>query len=822
MKNKEIEELKRRIEELERENKRLKMIGNIALSMVSASPKDHLDLKDVLSDMFSRISSVIDYKGIMFYVKEKDMYILYAYNGIPENIVHAFNRIEENRWDINNTDDYMEVELSLDPDIIWNENGINRIGIYPIRRSERDIGMMIITLDDPLSGDDIELLHFIAGEMAINIENAILYKEVKMKADRLKALTEITSIINSSFNTEDIIKIASSWIYKFVHFEEIVFLVKDDYWKIYKYGSDGKKKDININSSDYSDIKRYVSDNNPVYIVVDDNIRSFLPLSKNIKFLYVYPLTIKNEIIGYIIVGMKNLTMLLQDEDAIKEMADHLSVALNNSRMFILVEKAKREWEDSMDAIDDMIALVDIDTMTIKRANKKVIDTIGDIKGKKLADIWKDNDVLYESIERIRNGEKNVEVDIEDKRKNKIYRINAYPVKGKNKIESAVIIIRDITDDKEKEEMAIQAEKIRVLGEMAAGVAHNFNNILAAILGRTQLLLNQEKDDKKKKWLQVIEKMSLDGAAMVKRIQDFTRVRQGVRFEDVNIVDVVKESLEIARPYWEDVAHKNGIKIEIEEFYESENIFVAGQSSELKEVFANIIINAVDAMPEGGKIRVSVNKKSKDVLVSIKDTGIGMDEHVLKNIFNPFFTTKGTKGNGLGLSVAYGIITRHNGTIDVFSKKGKGSEFVITLPMKEFEKVRKEKEEYEERKFDIKDIGVLLIDDEEELRDILKDIIEEMGFKNVIAVSSGEEGIDVLSKNNIGIVCTDLGMPGMNGWDVSEKAKEINPDIKVILLTGWGAQIEREEMEKHRVDGILSKPFTIKDFEKVLKEVVDI
>ncbi len=220
------------------------MIGNIALSMASASPKDHLDLRDVLSDMFSRISSVIDYKGIMFYVKEKDMYILYAYDGIPESIVHAFNRIEESRWNINNTDDYMEVELSLDPDVIWNENGINRIGIYPIRRADRDIGIMIITLDDPLSGDDIELFHFIAGEMAINIENAILYKEVKMKADRLKDLTEITSIINSSFNTEDIIKIASSWIYKFIHFEEIVFLIKDDYWKIYKYGSDGKKKTL--------------------------------------------------------------------------------------------------------------------------------------------------------------------------------------------------------------------------------------------------------------------------------------------------------------------------------------------------------------------------------------------------------------------------------------------------------------------------------------------------------------------------------------------------------------------------------------------------
>ncbi len=157
-------------------------------------------------------------------------------------------------------------------------------------------------------------------------------------------------------------------------------------------------------------------DSNPVYIVVDNNIRNFLPLSKHIKILYVYPLTIKKEIIGYIIVGMKNLTMLLQDEDAIKEMADHLSVALNNSRMFILVEKAKREWEDSMDAIDDMITLVDIETMTIKRANKKVIDTIGDIKGKKLEDIWKDDEILYNSIERIKNGEENVEVDVEDKK----------------------------------------------------------------------------------------------------------------------------------------------------------------------------------------------------------------------------------------------------------------------------------------------------------------------------------------------------------------------------------------------------------------------
>jgi len=242
-----------------------------------------------------------------------------------------------------------------------------------------------------------------------------------------------------------------------------------------------------------------------------------------------------------------------------------------------------------------------------------------------------------------------------------------------------------IQELKSTQEQLIQSEKLRALGDLASGVAHDFNNILAVILGRTQLLLRRVKDEDLLKWLKVIEQLANDGAKTVERMQKFTRMqRAGLEtgFQELDINKMVHDVVEITRPKWKDEAELKSIKIEVETDLGRLSQPI-GNASEIKEVMTNLVFNSVEALPEGGKIVIKSRMRGDDVQVSVSDSGIGMIEEVRRKVFEPFFTTKKDKRKGLGLSVAYGVIARHNGEITVDSQLGEGTTFTIRLPAKQ-------------------------------------------------------------------------------------------------------------------------------------------
>ena len=252
-------------------------------------------------------------------------------------------------------------------------------------------------------------------------------------------------------------------------------------------------------------------------------------------------------------------------------------------------------------------------------------------------------------------------------------------------------IVRDVTDRKEMEYKLLQSEKLKSLGELAGGVAHDFNNVLAAILGRAQLLkLNLNvptgKQEKRKSvyeiknGLDIIEKAAMDGAETVRRIQEFARRRTDDKdFVQVNINELLDHALEFTRVKWKDQTESKGIKIHMHKEF-SPLPPTLGSASELREVFTNIINNAVDAMPQGGALNIKTVNGNKQITIMINDTGVGIPKGVQDRIFDPFFTTKGVQSTGLGMSVSYGIINRHQGTIKVDSREGAGPTFIITLP----------------------------------------------------------------------------------------------------------------------------------------------
>jgi two-component system cell cycle sensor histidine kinase/response regulator CckA len=374
-------------------------------------------------------------------------------------------------------------------------------------------------------------------------------------------------------------------------------------------------------------------------------------------------------------------------------------------------------------------------------------------------------------------------------------------------------IIRDITDRKRIEEQLFQAEKLRAVGEMASGVAHDFNNALAAILGNTQLLLHTAHDEEFKEILKIIEKVAKDSGQTVRRLQDFTRKPVSQELFKVDINSIIKDSIEITKPKWKDEAQSRGIRIEMVSNLE-EIPLASGNASELREVITNMIFNAIEAMPEGGKIEIRSFKKRRGVFIQISDTGIGIGEEEKRKIFEPFFTTKPFTNTGLGLSMSYGIIKRFGGEIEVESKVGQVTTFRIILPIGEDEK--EEAVEPQPIKKGIK-ARILVIDDDEFVRSVLSRTLAQADHQVTLA-EDGEKGVQLFQEGKFDIVLTDLGMPGVSGWEVCRMIKEVSPRTPVGMITGWGDERNRSKMEEYGLDFFISKPF---DFAQILNVVAE-
>ena len=365
------------------------------------------------------------------------------------------------------------------------------------------------------------------------------------------------------------------------------------------------------------------------------------------------------------------------------------------------------------------------------------------------------------------------------------------------------------------QEQLIMTEKLRALGEMAGGVAHDFNNALGIILGRVQLLLHEITDEKLVKQLQQIETVTLDGAKTVQKLQNFTRVSQSGQFEHVDLNKVISNAIEAAKPRWKDECQHRGINIELN-FNQGELPLILGNKTDLVEAFSNIILNAVDALPEGGCIKIVSYKEDDKAKVTITDNGRGMGEATLNRIFFPFYTTKGKQGTGMGLAVVYGIVTRHKGEIDVTSKPGRGTTFMLSFPTTG--KVKSEVKPQVDIKEEIK-ANVLVIDDDESIRNVVGDILKYLGH-SVSVAATGEEGVKLFKENDFDIVITDLGMPGISGWEVTRICKSLKFYIPVIMISGWGNQIDEEMIKQSKLDGILTKPFEMKKIKNAIQKAL--
>lgn len=367
----------------------------------------------------------------------------------------------------------------------------------------------------------------------------------------------------------------------------------------------------------------------------------------------------------------------------------------------------------------------------------------------------------------------------------------------------------------------VQQERLRALGQMASGVAHDFNNALSPILGFSSILLEDiaQLDDKDKvmKYLQVINTAGKDAANVVSRLREFYRSRnQEETFRPFDLTKLVEQAITFTQPKWKDQALAGGltvlVKTELQKVPD-----LSGNESEMREVLTNLIFNAVDAMPKGGTITLRTSRKDGQVVLEVVDTGTGMTEEVRQRCLEPFFSTKGDRGTGLGLAMVYGIIQRHKGTIDIQSEFGKGTTFAIGFPIERDQKW--EALHTMESPASSRRLRVLVVDDDPLTLMVTAECL--LADHHLVETAvNGREGLQKYQNGRFDLVVTDQGMPEMNGLQMAAAIKQFAPKVPVILLTGYGQAMLAEGESATAVDLVVSKPITKSALKEAIAKVV--
>jgi signal transduction histidine kinase/CheY-like chemotaxis protein/HAMP domain-containing protein len=378
----------------------------------------------------------------------------------------------------------------------------------------------------------------------------------------------------------------------------------------------------------------------------------------------------------------------------------------------------------------------------------------------------------------------------------------------------------------------LQQERLKALGQMASGIAHDVNNALSPVIGFADLILKGSHglSQNVKKYLGHIRTAGEDIAHIVSRLREFYRTREiNEALQHLSLNTLVEQVVDMTRPRWRDIPQSNGITIEVQTALAMDVPRLAGIESEVREAITNLVLNAVDAMPAGGRITISThvirhdgsqngNKHPQKVIVEIRDTGTGMSEETRKRCLEPFFSTKGKRGTGLGLAMVYGVMERHEGGIEIQSELGKGTAFRLVFPVRTHSTtVEPEKE----KDIKIEPMQILCIDDESLLRELLKEMLERDGHE-VVLTDNGQSGLDefrIATERHrpFDLVITDLGMPYLDGRQVAKTIKLQSPRTPVVMLTGWGAFMKEDGTGPAEVDGILSKPPRSRELREMLR-----
>jgi two-component system, cell cycle sensor histidine kinase and response regulator CckA len=389
---------------------------------------------------------------------------------------------------------------------------------------------------------------------------------------------------------------------------------------------------------------------------------------------------------------------------------------------------------------------------------------------------------------------------------------------------SAAAIIRDMSAERERQRQTAQAERLRALGQLAGGVAHDLNQSLALILGYSDLVRNAlttSADDLAEvvEMLTIISQAAADGGETVKRLLTFARNKTETETAPVEVTALLNDVALLTAPRWRDASQAEGRSITLNVNAEP-GLVMLGSQPHLREMLTNLIFNAVDALPTGGTIRLLARAEGDQILIAVEDSGVGMPRDVQERVFEPFYTTKGERGTGLGLPLVLGIVKSHGGAIQVLSSPGHGTTFAM-----KFARAREEDAAGKAGPANAtatRSLRILAVDDEPNIVRMLSLMLND---QQIVTATSGEEALRLIStalddQKPFDVLMTDIGLGrGMTGWELAERVRAIQPSLAVVLVSGWGASIDEADERRQWVHAIIAKPFRNAEIRRVLASV---
>ena len=368
------------------------------------------------------------------------------------------------------------------------------------------------------------------------------------------------------------------------------------------------------------------------------------------------------------------------------------------------------------------------------------------------------------------------------------------------------------------QQQVIQQERLRALGKMAGGVAHDFNNALIPILGYAELLIERSEllDDRAValKYLRLMRTAARDATAVVGRLREFYRQRDETElFESVDLPEALAEAISMTQPRWHDEALAQGLHIVVEQDFEPVPT-IACHSGEIREVVTNLLFNAVDALPQGGRIVVRTYSREQKAVFEVQDDGIGMTEEVRARCLEPFVTTKGERGTGLGLAMVYGIVQRHHGEIEIESRLGEGTLVRVQLP---FYRGIHAAQATDGTSVSSK-LRILLVDDEQVVREVIALFLRHQAHE-VEVTPSAIEALRLVREQKFDLVITDHAMPGMTGGNFVATLRSAGFQIPILMLTGFGELMATSDSIPTGVTKLVNKPVTMEDLRSAIAAI---
>jgi PAS domain S-box-containing protein len=400
----------------------------------------------------------------------------------------------------------------------------------------------------------------------------------------------------------------------------------------------------------------------------------------------------------------------------------------------------------------------------------------------------------------------------------KVFRLITTPLRAASgEVQHVLGVGLDVTEERDRAERASRNEKLRALGHLAGGIAHDINQALALVAGYGELAmtaLDQNAPGLRdvRDMIGIMSLAAYNGGESVKRLLTFARGHTNEPHQPVDVGSLLHDVEQLTAPRWRATERAEGRSVELHVDAEP-GLTIDGSPAELREAITNLIFNALDAMPRGGTIVLSARRDGGRVRIDIADSGVGMTSDVRQRIFEPFFTTKGERGMGLGLAMVFGIVQRHGGQIDVTTTVGQGTIVHLSFPSGQAGAAGSSGDAGEQS---TRQLRILVVDDEPKLAALAAGMTRRDGHQ-ATTVYSGEEALEHLAAAPFDLVLTDLSMgDGMNGWDLAAAIGHISPGLPVVLTTGWGAAIDEEEARARGVQAVVAKPYHIAEIREVV------